>query len=42
MTAPLIVPKTGKTLPAAAPMSAPLTVGEKRDFFDKTKTVIST
>jgi hypothetical protein len=29
--APLIVPKTGKILPATAPIAAPLTVGEKRE-----------
>lgn len=31
--APLKVPKTGRMLPATAPMSAPLTVGENFDAF---------
>ena len=35
--APLKVPKTGRMLPATAPMSAPLTVGEFEEFFAASK-----
>ena len=34
MIAPLMVPKTGRMLPATAPTRMPLQVGENLDFFD--------